>query len=265
MNTTGTAPHHHVGRDAALAGGTVGAIQHERNVHPGPMTTGGEQRAENTAAGTGHGTGLGGKIKNALDPNVDSNGNPKTGYAATGVTGAGAGAGAGTGYPNGTTGASGTHHHAGRDAMLAGGAVGVGEHIHNKHHSANAADAANASTGAGYNDGYGNTAGAGVGAGTGTGTGAGTTTGTANIAPSTRHAGLTHAKGKLQEGLGNLTGDRTLQAKGLANQEQANAERFQTGQIGEAQHLERAAAARRGDAVMSGAHPAHGTLGGTNY
>jgi len=246
----------------------------------------------NTTGTTGasHGTGLMGKIKNALDPNVSTTGGATTdvnsGYGNTATTGTGtttgthhhhagrdgalAGAGVGavqhernTGGLGGTTGN--THaHHAGRDGALAGAGVGAVEH-HRNHH--NAGTTGTGTTGAGYD----NTTTGGTGTygsgttGAGAGTGLGASTGTANVNPSNKHAGLTHTKGKLQEGLGNITGDRALQQKGLVNQEQANAERYQTGQISEAERLEQAAAARRGNAVQSGAHPGHGALGGTNY
>ncbi|KZP00796.1 hypothetical protein CALVIDRAFT_560121 [Calocera viscosa TUFC12733] len=246
----------------------------------------------NTTNTVGHGTGVMGKIKNALDPNVNTSGGTTTGTgvphqhhtgrdAALTAGGVGIlqhernehpGAGhMGTGTTTGATGTTGHHHHVGRDAALAGAGVGALEH-HRNHRNA---EVANTGTGAGYGNttggGFGNSAGGGYGnsatgtgaglAGAGAGTGVGAGTGTANVNPSNSHAGATHFKGKLQEGLGNLTGNPNMQAKGIANQEQANAERYQTGQISEAQRLEGQAQARRGNAVTSGAHPSHGAAG----
>ncbi|KZT51441.1 hypothetical protein CALCODRAFT_503508 [Calocera cornea HHB12733] len=221
----------------------------------------------------GHGTGLMGKIKNALDPNVDSStgattttGTAGTHHHHTGRDAALAGGGVGIleherNKHQGT--GAGTHqHHVGRDAALAGGGVGLFEH-HRNHHDEKVAE--RASAGATGGAGHGNTTSGGFGhSATGAGTGTmGMNAGTSNVAPSTGHAGRTEMKGKFEAGLGKITHNQSMINKGIANQEQANAERYQSGQINEAERLEQAAQARRGNAVNSGAHPSHGTLGGT--
>jgi len=234
VNTTGgattdvghTGHHHdHIGRDAAIAGGGVGLFEHHRNTHPSGGATGTTGAYDNT----------------------------------TGTTG--------------TTGAH--HHHTARDGLLAGGAVAAEEHHHNKHHplTGTTGNAGNANLGAGYGNsssgeynttsgGYGT--GAGVGAGTGAGLGAGGMAGgtTSNVNPSAGHAGGTNLKGKIQEAIGNVTHSQNLQAKGIANQQQAQAEKFQRSEITEAERLEGNAKLRRDNAVASGAHPTHGTAGG---
>jgi len=220
----------------------------------------GNQGTTNTTATTGH-TGPFAKIKNALDPNVHDSSLGATTDAGYGNTGAAHG--------TGTTGTGNHHHHFGRDAAVAGGvggAVGLAEHEHHRHQANAAHNNAGYGAGAGTTEtGYGNgagTNGAGYGAGAGAGAGVGS-----NTNPSNAHAGGSTFKGRLQEAAGALTGNRELQAKGAAQQQAAQAEKFQRGEINEAERLESTAQMRRDRAVASGANPLHGSAGGTggNY
>jgi len=90
-----------------------------------------------------------------------------------------------------------------------------------------------------------------------TATGAGS-----NVNPNSGHANIQGLKGRFQEGVGNMTGSDNMQARGAANQRQGTAEHWQSGELNEASRLENDAQLRRDRAVAQGAHPVHQNLRG---
>jgi len=102
--------------------------------------------------------------------------------------------------------------------------------------------------------------------------GAGTTGNTSipptNIAQSGHQqpqSGGGHAMtGKVEHALGTMLGSKSLKAKGLEKEQEAQAFKVQGAELGEAERLEKEALMRRERAVAHGAHPDHRHLGGHN-
>ncbi|KAK1077608.1 hypothetical protein LTR33_007945 [Friedmanniomyces endolithicus] len=141
-NTTGQSgsasqPDHHYGRDAALAGGAgagaLGLEEHERRKHAGGDNMGGlgsgneqglqqsgqQQHHYGRDAGLAAGAGAGVIGLEEYERRNKNTGGEKMG-------------GLGSGNQNEPYDGQRQHHY-GRDAALAGGALGVGEHEHRKH------------------------------------------------------------------------------------------------------------------------------------
>ncbi|KAK1811194.1 hypothetical protein LTR12_014449 [Friedmanniomyces endolithicus] len=144
-NTTGQSglsskPDHHYGRDAALAGGAgagaLGLEEHERRKHAGGNNMGGlgsgndqglqqsgqQQHHYGRDAGVVGGAGAGVIGIEEYERRNKNTGGEKMG-------------GLGSGNQNEPYDSQKQHHY-GRDAALAGGALGVGEHEHRKHGAA---------------------------------------------------------------------------------------------------------------------------------
>ncbi|KAK0913789.1 hypothetical protein LTR02_002068 [Friedmanniomyces endolithicus] len=142
VNSTGqggssSQPDHHYGRDAALAGGAgagaLGLEEHERRKHAGGNNMGGLgsgndqglQQSGQQQHHYGRDAGLvGGAGAGVIGIEEYERRNKHTGGENTG--------GLGSGSRNEPYDSQKQHHY-GRDAALAGGALGVGEHEHRKH------------------------------------------------------------------------------------------------------------------------------------
>ncbi|KAF7983234.1 hypothetical protein HWV62_23532 [Athelia sp. TMB] len=68
--------------------------------------------------------------------------------------------------------------------------------------------------------------------------------------------------GKIEHAVGTMIGSKSLKAKGLQKEQEAQAYKVQGAELGEAERLEREALMRRERAVAHGAHPDHRHLGG---
>ncbi|KAJ7149608.1 hypothetical protein C8R46DRAFT_1044023 [Mycena filopes] len=139
------------------------------------------------------------------------------------------GAGAGVG--------GGRHHQHGMEGGMNQGGMGAGAGSMNQ-----------GGMGTGANQG-------GMGAGAG---GAGGIPDSGNMGATQHHGG----SGKIEQKVGKLVGSKTLQAKGLEKEREAQAMKVQSGELAEAERLEQEAGQRRERAVAHGAHPDNRHVGG---
>lgn len=70
--------------------------------------------------------------------------------------------------------------------------------------------------------------------------------------------------GKVESAVGSMVGSQALKERGYQKEQEANAFKTQSAEIGEAERLEKEAMLRRERAVASGAHPDNRYLGGIN-
>jgi len=75
-------------------------------------------------------------------------------------------------------------------------------------------------------------------------------------------AGQHAMTGKVEHAVGAMIGSKSLKAKGIQKEQEAQAYKVQSQELGEAERLEREALMRRQRAVAHGAHPDHRHLGG---
>ncbi|KAK1234202.1 hypothetical protein PQX77_002628 [Marasmius sp. AFHP31] len=75
-----------------------------------------------------------------------------------------------------------------------------------------------------------------------------------------RHSGSSMT-GKMERKVGDLLGSKSLQAKGMQKEQEAQALKVQSSELAEAERLEREAVMRRERAVAHGAHPENKHLG----
>jgi hypothetical protein len=68
--------------------------------------------------------------------------------------------------------------------------------------------------------------------------------------------------GKVEHAIGSMIGSKSLKAKGIQKEQEAQAFKVQGSELAEAERLEREALMRRERAVAHGAHPDHKHLGG---
>jgi len=105
-----------------------------------------------------------------------------------------------------------------------------------------------------------------AGAGTGTGVGVGgpaiPPTGALSGAGQQPHSGGSAMTGKIEHAVGSLVGSKTLKAKGIQKEQEAQGLKVQSQELAEAERLEREAGMRRERAVAHGAHPDNRHVGG---
>ncbi|KAJ7149615.1 hypothetical protein C8R46DRAFT_1309493 [Mycena filopes] len=138
----------------------------------------------------------------------------------------------------------GRHHQHGMEPGMNQGGMGAGTHMQQSGMQQGGMGTGGMGTGA-------------MGAGTGAG-GAGGIPDSGNMGATQHHGG----SGKIEQKVGKLVGSKTLQAKGLEKEREAQAMKVQSGELAEAERLEQEAGQRRERAVAHGAHPDNRHVGG---